>query len=125
MRAVVMALMLAACASTPAGHGYEGDWKLSGATDPAPTLSFTEDGAAGFSGCNRWFATLTEHRGWRFTNVGSTRMACPGLQMETERAFLSMLGSAHVAGITGDVLILEDESGVELARFERDAAPNR
>ncbi len=66
---------------------------------PPPTLRFENDGVTGFAGCNRWFGTLTEYRGTRIGQVGSTRTACPEPQMTTEREFLSMLDGAYIGGV--------------------------
>jgi heat shock protein HslJ len=121
MRLVLMsALFAAACASAPAASSLAGThWTLAGsAAERPPTLDFTDTGAAGFAGCNQWFATLRQEAGaLRFESIGSTRMACEGPRMEVERSFLAALERARNARRDGDTLVLLDEAGGEAARF--------
>lgn len=142
MRALILALALAACAAQTTTPAAENDmpaalaldgthWRLAGADDEArrPTMSFsTAEGelrAAGFAGCNRWFGTVTQtDDGLSFGAVGATRMMCPEQQMATERSFLAALGQTLLAQMDGAQLILVGAEAAEVARFDAMAAPS-
>ncbi|MDF1729007.1 MAG: META domain-containing protein [Sulfitobacter sp.] len=82
--------------------------------DGAVTLDFPAAGEiAGKAPCNRYSATLRVPYPWfRAGPVIATRMACP--DMETEAAFLRALEAATYSEVTGDRLILSDDTGVLL-----------
>lgn len=87
-----------------------------------PTIAFGEDSrASGFAGCNRWFASVTQHgEELTFGPVGTTRMACQAdSQAATERSFLAALSATRYGHYDQDALVLLDESQQQIARFER------
>jgi heat shock protein HslJ len=118
-------LALSACATaTPADPLTGTAWRRSDDANAAPhfpTLAFTERGASGFAGCNRWFSAVTrDARALQFGNVGMTRMACQAQsQAATERSFSDVLERTRFWRIEGEELVLLDEAGGQLARFVR------
>ena len=123
-------LMAAACASdeTGAAPPHSGANHLAGTNwvqtepeaAPPPTIQFEDTRAAGFAGCNRWFATVTqEGETLRFSQAGATRMACPEPQMAAEIAFLSVIENTRYGHYDRDALVLLDEAQTVTARFER------
>jgi heat shock protein HslJ len=129
MRIILLAaaLALAACAHAPeaaapaATDSLAGtNWVLASRALEPPTLSFTDEGAAGFAGCNRWFGTFTQDAdGARFSGVGSTRMMCPEPAMNIERNFLSQLERTRAVRVDGRTLTLLDEAGAEIGALLR------
>lgn len=119
MRALILSLLLAGCAASPAGlTGTQ--WRMSGAGERPPTIAFDADGAGGFSGCNHWFGNVqASGEALHFTNVGGTEMACDEPAMSTEQRFYAMLGRVRSHRNEGGSLILLDAGGAELARFAR------
>lgn len=113
--------MLGACATAPDGsvdlNGSE--WALITDAQPSPTIDFTDQGASGFAGCNRWFSSI-ERTGDRLTfgNIGLTRMMCPEPQMATERTYTDSLTRTDRVRIEGNELVLSG-SGADLLRFRR------
>jgi len=99
--------------------------------DPAPsepeiTLSFTDDGITGSSGCNRYFGSprAGDSPGdLAFGPLGGTRMACPEPAMQLEQRYLKALGAVikfgFVAGKLG--LTYRDGDGIAMLLF----APRR
>lgn len=73
-------------------------------------------GLRGSDGCNRLFGSWTAGPDHvvTFSPVGSTRMACPGVD-----TWLSRMASAHV---DGDALHVSDESDVAIGTLQRRAA---
>jgi heat shock protein HslJ len=128
-RALLFALALAACSSAPApveatplaGSRWVMVFPPDYAPDEAPpTLEFEADRAAGFAGCNRWFASVAQRdESISFGDVGLTRMACPRGAMSVERHFTSILSAARHAQRGRDILVLLDADRQPLARFER------
>lgn len=125
-RALAAALMTAACATQAAPALPAGQWtllSLGGALiegPQPPTLSFSDGRAAGFAGCNQFFATVTrEDDATKLTAIGSTRMYCAGAPMETEARYLAMLGAMNSFRLEGDTLVLLDSAGQEIARYGR------
>src|SRR5690606_36442771 len=94
MRAIILAIALAGCAATsapPAPHNYLAgtSWRRvddENASPHNPTIAFEEARASGYSGCNRWFASIA-HDGevLTFGDLGSTRMACAEPAMAAEQ----------------------------------------
>lgn len=85
-----------------------------------PTITFTDTGAAGFAGCNRWFAQTTrEGDSVRFSGVGATRMMCEPPMMTIESNFLGALERTRGIRMDGDTLTLRDETGAEIGTFLR------
>ncbi len=128
MRALLIPLMLAACAPPPLEHSAPNARPLAGASwvmvvdsPTAPTLEFREAGrASGSTGCNQWFAQVDRTGGGlRFAAIGTTRRACEASVMEIERDFVSALERTHAAQVEDDALTLTGENGEAVARFER------
>jgi heat shock protein HslJ len=85
------------------------------------TLDFEGDRASGYTGCNRWFATVTQNgEELRFGAVGMTRMACDGagVQMATERNFIAALEATRYGHYDQDALVLLDQNQQVIARFD-------
>ncbi len=85
------------------------------------TIAFEAARASGHTGCNRWFAAMTQADGsLRFGEIGTTRMACQTeMQADTERNFLSALRAARFADRDADTLVLLDENRRQIATFQR------
>jgi heat shock protein HslJ len=127
MRALLSLLLLAACATgepMPTPHNYLAgtSWLRIDDEEANPhgaTMAFTENGASGYTGCNRWFTSVT-HTGEAldFGNIGMTRMACQTeMQAGTERRFLEILEQTRYAHYDQDVLVLLDANQQVIARF--------
>ncbi len=125
LAALVFAATLGACATqlppAPAPFDLAGSsWVLVTSATPAPTVTFTERGASGNAGCNRWFSSAQRNQqALTFGNIGTTRMACAEPQMATERAFLQALTETQGARQENGELVLYDIGGADLARFRR------
>jgi heat shock protein HslJ len=129
MRAVLLALMLAACAQTTADaphaiHPAGTSWIRvddENAAPHNPTMEFNTASASGFAGCNRWFAGVTQDgEELSFGNVGTTRMACQAEPAAAaERNFLAALAATRYAHYDQDALVLLDAEQNQVARFER------
>lgn len=130
-RSLLLAMLLAACAQTPAPAPGPATSYLAGtswlriddenANPHGALLEFADDGASGYTGCNRWFASVT-HNGeaLRFGAIGMTRMACPTLmQRDTERSFLAVLEATRYGHYDQDALVLLDAQQTVIARFNR------
>lgn len=89
------------------------------ASDKIPFLLFhsAESRFSGNAGCNNIMGgyELAEENRIRFTQVASTMMACP--DMELERAFIQMLETVDNYSLLGDTLSLNREKIAPLARF--------
>lgn len=74
---------------------------------------------AGSTGCNNLMGSY-ERKGDQlsFRQLASTRMACPAELMVLERNFLNALNDVVSWQIVGEMLILDNAQGKELARFE-------
>lgn len=86
-------------------------------------LDATAGRAAGYGGCNRWFAGYTSSGQGQiaFSQAGSTRMACmePAGVMEREQEFLDVLGKVSTFRLSEDHLYLDSgdsTSGIVLIR---------
>lgn len=128
VRAIVMAMaaaLLAGCAhhsdAEAGAPNLNGEWIEATRAAHPPTISFADNGASGFAGCNRWFAVaVRDETALRFDGAGATRMACEEPMMRIEQNFLSVLERTRAYRIEGrDTLVLLDESGAELGRFLR------
>lgn len=82
------------------------------------TIEFPEEGRiAGQAPCNRYFATQTAPLPWfEVSQIGSTKMACPDLDLETR--YFTLLEEMTTAEIKGDTLILKADAGATLV-FEK------
>jgi heat shock protein HslJ len=129
MRALLLALLLTACAATqaaPAQNHLAGtSWIMVFPPDHAPvaappTIEFSDTRASGFAGCNRWFAAIAhDGEALTFSDVGTTRMACPEPAMSIERGFVAGLANTRYAHYDGDALVLLDAQRRAIARYER------
>lgn len=128
--AVLLALVVAACATpqapAPTASYLAGtSWRRVDDLNANPhgaTMAFTDRGASGDTGCNRWFTSVT-HNGeaLRFGNIGTTRRACASeVQAATERSFLDVLGATAYAHYDDAALVLLDAEQNQIARFERE-----
>lgn len=85
-----------------------------------PFVAFGVDGRiTGNGGCNRFFGRY-EITGTGALTIGplaSTKMLCPDQQMETEKKFLDLLGSAKTFERIGHELLIKDDSGEIQATF--------
>jgi heat shock protein HslJ len=127
MRALFCALLLAACATAepaPPVHLAGTSWIRvddEHANPHGATMVFTERGASGHTGCNRWFTSVTQDgEELRFGNVGMTRMACQTqVQAHTERSLLEALRATRYAHYDQDALVLLDQEQRQRATFQR------
>jgi heat shock protein HslJ len=85
------------------------------------TLLFdSETHAAGSTGCNRYFATVSiDAAALSFRGVGSTRMACEAPFMEQETRFVTALDAVRSHRIEGTTLLLVDQTGRTRLRLNR------
>ena len=133
MAALMLSAGLAACASGPAEKGQEdgatvpwqaeGDWQvveIAGqpvAEGMEVTLVFMEEGrVAGRAACNRYNGAVSQSGdSLQFSQMASTRMACPAPLMETEYRYLTLL--QEVVGYQlpqADTLILKAADGGQI-----------
>ncbi|MEQ1617614.1 MAG: META domain-containing protein [Terricaulis sp.] len=123
--AFVLLALLAACAGKPLEQSpppLAGTrWVMvvgAGSDQRAPTLEIGERRAAGFAGCNTWFASVSQQgETLSFGIVGATRMACAPEAMSLERDFVGALGATRFASRDGERLLLLDIDRRPLARF--------
>ena len=121
MRAAILALALVAACATEAPPDVDApviqladtEWRRvddENANPHGATMSFSAEGASGYTGCNRWFASVTQDgEALRFGDVGTTRMACgAGVQTATEQSFLAVLVATRYAHYDRDALVLLD-----------------
>lgn len=130
MRAALAALALLGACATPAPPAAPGASYLAGtrwrrvddlsANPHGATMTFTQSGASGDTGCNRWFTSVThDGEALRFGNIGVTRRACASeVQAAAERSFLAALAATRYAHYDQDALVLLDSEQHQLARFE-------
>lgn len=127
MRALVLALALAACAQAPAQQDYltGTSWQRVDDENAKPhpaTLAFESGRASGYTGCNRWSGDAVQSGGdeLRFENVAVTEMACAAeVQMATERSFLAVINTTRRAHYDDRALVLFDAQDNQIAQFER------
>ncbi len=86
------------------------------------SLGFVENGITGFSGCNRYNASMNDGKSPGEVSVGpavTTRMACPGEQMLIETRYLKALAAVSKLGFVQQQLILTTvtEAGVTSMYF--------
>lgn len=134
MRALFLALALAACAQSPTPTAPQEDylagtsWRRVDDLDANPhgaLLAFERGRASGYTGCNRWSSETVQSGGdgLRFVNVTVTERACDGagVQMATERNFLEVIRTTRRAHYDQSALVLFDARDEQIARFESDA----
>lgn len=75
------------------------------------TITFPEEGKiAGQAPCNRYFGSQTAPLPWfEVKGMGSTKMACQ--HMELEGQYFALLQKMTTAEITGDTLVLRNDTG--------------
>lgn len=95
---LLASLALAGCASEPLALQedvtYIAEWVGEAPVIGRRQLSLTlnEGRAYGSTGCNHWYAAYTrDGRQIRFSELGSTRKACPPALAEQEQRYLSLL----------------------------------
>jgi uncharacterized lipoprotein YbaY/heat shock protein HslJ/uncharacterized lipoprotein NlpE involved in copper resistance len=89
-----------------------------GQREPHFVLHSATGRVSGSAGCNRLLGRYAaEETSLTFTEVSSSRMACPA-GMDVERRFLAALRATHTARITRQHLELFDGGGKFLARLE-------
>lgn len=85
---------------------------------PNMEVNINDNRFSGFSGCNRMTGSLFyENDVLRFTQVASTRMACPGMEKESE--FLMALQSATSYKIENNRLYLSNGSNENILVFKK------
>lgn len=104
---------------TIAGYGAADQvWALTeidGATYAATaTVTFPETGKiAGKAPCNTFSGKMDAPYPWFETGpLAATRMACPNL--DAESAFLTALGEMSLSEVSGDTMILSNDTGREM-----------
>ncbi len=94
--------------------------KVDASATKEPHLNLKSEGnrLTGHSGCNSFFGGFTLNPGNKitFSQIGSTRMACPN--METESQLFQVLGEVDNYIINGDTLLLNKAKMAPLARLE-------
>lgn len=112
---------LGQCGNDETVAGYGGAdriWQLTEidgtAFDATATVTFPESGKiAGKAACNSYSGKMDAPYPWFETGpLAATRMACPELASET--TFLTALGEMSQSEVSGDTLILTNESGREM-----------
>ncbi len=81
------------------------------------TLRLNADKLVGSSGCNRYFAGVTDGDGpgdIAIGPIGGTRMACPGEAMTNEQRYLSALAATTRFSFLGGDLVLTGEQDEQL-----------
>lgn len=121
----------AGCAQGPVRGGEGGlagtAWQLvslRGAPVPADAwIGFeTATRARGLAGCNHFGAAYSQDGDLlRIEPIEMTEMACAGLVMEQEAAFVDALLDTRRASFSGRRLALLDDAGLVTASFERRA----
>jgi heat shock protein HslJ len=136
MKQALLALLALAACATPAPapppttsaaiHLSGTHWRRVDDEDAMPhpaTMAFSSDRASGYTGCNRFFARVTQHgESLAFHDVATTRMACDSAEVAqaTERSFLSVLERTRFGHYDRDALVLLDKDQMVIGRFERD-----
>lgn len=102
----------------------EGHWQLlsiDGRAAAGQTMRIDAEGhVSGFAGCNRYVSSARLDGPGRvsFTPGAATKMAClEEGKMQSEAAFLGMLGAVRGFRVQGTGLVLLDASGVVLAQL--------
>lgn len=110
--AAVAAIALTGCSASAVS--VVGSWGNT-AKEHEPSLEFTDAGEVfGTDGCNRLTGSYTEKGGVvNFGPLASTMMFCEGID--------AWLGQAATGKVSGDALIISDESGKEIGTLERTA----
>jgi heat shock protein HslJ len=84
--------------------------------EPHLVLNQSENKVNGNGGCNSFFGSFQHsENSIAFSNIGSTKMACPGLPVENE--FFKTLQQVTKYRMKGDSLLLDDASAITVAKF--------
>ncbi len=115
---LIVLSILTSCFKDETVSGQTGDealWLLS-TMNEAPvttriTIAFPEEGKiAGQAPCNRYFGNQTAPLPWfEVKGLGSTKMACPELELETQ--YFTLLQKMTTAEIAGNTLVLATDTG--------------
>jgi heat shock protein HslJ len=130
---LVVAMLAIACggSATPSpsspsssgGSSLDGTWQLVSYTSPdgtqaavpialTPSITFAGDAAQGNAGCNTYNAIATVSGNTvHFSNVASTKVACPPPASVVETAFLQGLNLASEWKVEGDTLTMSAPRG--------------
>lgn len=94
-------------------------WQM--ADIPTVTVSFEVDRVSGSNGCNRFFGTVEYGKDGAIAigPLASTKMACAGAAMQTERRVMSALSTATKIRVEGATLTLLDHADAALVSFSR------
>ncbi|HPG89719.1 MAG TPA: META domain-containing protein [Hyphomicrobium sp.] len=124
-RRAIFAITLLVIASAPTAHAADdlnGTWRAESALGGAvsgPELQITGVQVSGTGGCNRYSGTAVISKGAiKFGPLRATRMFCAG-KMDTETVFLSALDAARAYRLSGNQLVLTDETGSPVATFTK------
>lgn len=111
-------------AQAGSSDGFQGNWQLvsiQGRAAAGQTMQIdTEGRVSGFAGCNRYVSNAQSEGGGRvsFAPGAATKMAClEEGAMQSEAAFLGMLGAVRGFRMRDAELLLLDESGAVLAQL--------
>ena len=131
----VLALVLAACASTGSAADLDGAWQLQSGTydgDPVPILdshpiTLTIDGhdISGTAACNGYGGEISLDGGlFTIVGVSITEMACsPQQAMASESLYTTALFNVESAGVKGNNLVLTGPRGTELVFSQLEPVP--
>lgn len=118
--AIILPLSLVSCSDETLSGYAKGDGtyvleELNGAAfEPRATLNLTEQGEISGEGpCNSYFGAQSAPYPWfEVKSIGSTKRACPDLRQEAK--FFDALQSMSQSEVSGDILLLTNESGEEM-----------
>ncbi len=115
---LIVLSILTSCFKDETVSGQTGDealWLLSTMNESPVTtritIAFPEEGKiAGQAPCNRYFGNQTAPLPWfEVKGLGSTKMACPELELETQ--YFTLLQKMTTAEIAGNTLVLATDTG--------------
>jgi heat shock protein HslJ len=96
------------------------EWRAVGAPwgAEAPSLTIEGERAFGFTGCNRWFATVSQTgQALAFRDMGMTKMACVGPAGAIERQFIGAIERVARVQAQDEALVMLDAGGREVLRM--------
>ena len=120
MRFIAALFLISACESDEslAAYGAQGEWQLTQINEQTfeakATISFSANGeVAGSAPCNSYRAQQTAPYPWfALTPIMATKRVCADLAAEQE--YLAALRDMTLAEVSGDVLILSNDTGGSL-----------
>lgn len=125
---LVLVILPAGCDIIRGGAEFEGTrWRLARWSEPLAdptefeiTAEFTDSEITGQAPVNQYGGTYTAGPGGDFsvTDVAQTLMAGPEPAMDAEEAYFSLLGAAFSYQMIDEMLVLFNESGIEILAFE-------